>query len=383
MNIQAIIVTNCIGCAVLILLLISNGVVHRRRHLSDRLFFSMIVITMLTCITEMCTFMLDGIRFPYSRIFSMLGNSWLYLSLLIMPFIWCMYADLRLFHSRKRLQRYYPWIGIPVAAGVLCVAVNPFLHFLFSIDEENFYHRETGSYICYTVTCLYLVYSIYLRFAHRRRSGNARFFPIWMFLTPVMIGATAQLLVYGISVAWCCVGLGLAGIHMTLQNEISYLDTLTKLFNRTYLDNNLNYLSKKNRRFAGIMIDMDDFKSINDNYGHAVGDNALVDTAWILRSAAVEKADVYRFAGDEFILLYRTQEEQDVLLLMAKIRKELENFNSVSKRQYHLSFSMGYTMFEPGISDADTFLRSMDAAMYEEKKYKHTRRTLGEPPLAL
>ena len=159
---------------------------------------------------------------------------------------------------------------------------------------------------------------------------------------------------------------------MSLQNELSYIDPLTKLYNRNYLDQMLNDISRKKRSAGGIMIDLDYFKSINDRFGHTVGDEALIDAARIIRHSLPAKGLAIRFAGDEFIILMLTDKEQDLIQIEEKLRKALKEFNSTEQKPYQLSFSIGHSMYQPDVS-TDNFLNQMDNQMYEEKKAKHSR----------
>ena len=88
------------------------------------------------------------------------------------------------------------------------------------------------------------------------------------------------------------------------------------------------------------MIDLDDFKQINDRFGHSVGDAALVDTANILRSAAGSRTVVIRFAGDEFIVLEKTDAPGALEAAERRIREELARFNAESGKPYRLGFFM-------------------------------------------
>ena len=78
MNLQSIIITNCIGAAMLIVLLLSSHLVRQRRQLSDKIFTNMIILTGTSCIMEMLTFICDGKRFYGDKIFTMAGNTLLY-----------------------------------------------------------------------------------------------------------------------------------------------------------------------------------------------------------------------------------------------------------------------------------------------------------------
>lgn len=372
MNLQSIIITNCIGAAMLIVLLLSSYLVRQRRQLSDKLFTHMIIMTGASCIIEMLTFVIDGKRFTGDRLLAWLGNSWLYFANAVVSFIWCIYVDLRFYGEKERIKKYYPFLALPVALAAAALLLNVHSGFLFVIDDENYYIREPAGYLFYLITLFYMVYSLILKIRYRIKYGKIRFFPIWMFLAPIACGATAQMLVYGISLAWTSVALGLVGIHMSMQNELSYIDPLTKLYNRNYLDHFLRDVSRKASPAGGLMIDLDFFKNINDRFGHSVGDIALSDAARIIKSAVPSNSVTIRYAGDEFVVIMRTADQEVIKAAEANIRKKLKEFNDSDSRMYQLSFSIGWSMFSPQIT-ADDFLIDMDENMYAEKREKHCR----------
>ncbi|MBR1422620.1 MAG: GGDEF domain-containing protein [Ruminococcus sp.] len=373
MNLQSIIITNLMGCAILIILLISSYFVRQRKQIEDKLFTILILLTMSACIVEMLSYIIDGKSFVGVRILALVLNTWLFLTNLGVSFMWCIYTDLMLYHSTLRIKRRYSKIGTPLILFVIMLILNVPFGFVFSIDDKNVYHRELIGYFYYIPTFLYLAYSAVIRRRYYRRHNGSEFYPIWMFLAPVFIGATGQLLVYGISVAWCSVSLGLVGIYMCLQNELSYLDPLTKLYNRNFLDQKLEELLARGSSLGGMMIDVDSFKSINDRFGHSIGDNALIDTANIIRSCLTDKAMAIRFAGDEFIIIVPDSDIEKLHKIETNIRKALERFNCSSDRPYKLSLSIGCASAASGTVTTDEFLNRIDELMYEEKKTKHTR----------
>jgi diguanylate cyclase (GGDEF)-like protein len=193
-----------------------------------------------------------------------------------------------------------------------------------------------------------------------------------MFVAPLLVGTTSQLIFYGVSLAWISAAVGLVSIHMGLQNELAYIDPLTKLYNRNYLDHILKDASRKGEVIGGVMIDIDFFKGINDMYGHSVGDKALMNTADIIRASIPAKCIAVRFAGDEFIIISRTDNEFELINIERSIRKQLNKFNDSGISDYQLSFSMGRSVFEKNTSP-DNFMNEMDDRMYSEKRRKHCR----------
>ncbi|MBR3665773.1 MAG: GGDEF domain-containing protein, partial [Ruminococcus sp.] len=149
---------------------------------------------------------------------------------------------------------------------------------------------------------------------------------------------------------------------------------LTKLCNRNYLDHVLAEVSRKGTTMGGVMIDIDFFKSINDMYGHSVGDEALISAAEIINAAKPSKSLSVRFAGDEFIIIARVESEFDLINMENSLRNQLDKFNSSDRTPYKLSFSIGTAVFS-GKKTIDSFLNEMDDNMYKEKKSKHCRST--------
>ena len=231
------------------------------------------------------------------------------------------------------------------------------------------------SHVYYIVDAFDLAYSVYIFKNYENNYGKIRFFPIYLMLGPIVVGCTLQSLYYGVSLIWVSLAVGLAALYMAEQNEFSYIDPLTGLFNRAYLDYQMDDIRSPGAgKVGGIMIDVDYFKVINDTYGHSAGDEALVDVARIILFSKPDTALAIRFAGDEFILIMRNTSERAVERTVDNIRKELESFNEHEQRQYKLSLSIGHTMYDRAKDTSDSFFKKMDDDMYQEKQEKHSKK---------
>ena len=135
----------------------------------------------------------------------------------------------------------------------------------------------------------------------------------------------------------------------------------------------MDSLERKGTDMGGIMIDLDDFKSINDVYGHSTGDDALIDAARVMRLALPDTAMLMRFAGDEFIILIKTGDSEEIEDCVRNIRSSLENSTRPQTESTSLSFSIGTSIFRNGMT-SDSFLKEMDSNMYIEKNQKHYER---------
>ena len=345
------------ACVILTILFISSHVARQRRSLTDRLFTLAMILNAMACIIETVSFIIDGKTFLGARPLAFALDSVLYADNILLSFTWCLYVDYRLYGDIKIIRKNYRVLGIVIFLTVLSLIPNIKYQFYFSIGANNVYHRTMLSYLFYLITLVNFGLCVVVRYGHKKKFGNTGFFPIWMFLAPMLAGTLLQVFIYGISTAWCSVSIGLVGMHLCLQNELSYIDPL----------------ERKGTDMGGIMIDLDDFKSINDVYGHSTGDDALIDAARVMRLALPDTAMLMRFAGDEFIILIKTGDSEEIEDCVRNIRSSLREFNETSDRKYKLSFSIGTSIFRNGMT-SDSFLKEMDSNMYIEKNQKHYER---------
>ena len=117
------------------------------------------------------------------------------------------------------------------------------------------------------------------------------------------------------------------------------------------------------------MMDVNDFKQINDLYGHSMGDQAIRVMGNILLKSVPDGGISIRFAGDEFVVLLVRDDPNAVFETMTEINRRLDDLNRSGVEPFKLSVSMGQAKLDP--SDPETFLREMDERMYEEKRRYH------------
>lgn len=373
LNLQAVLISNGVGATLMVVLLISNKLNARHVFFDEKIFCAMASLTLALCLLETGTFFLDGRTFPLALPLNRVTNALLFVSDMSFAFIWTIYVDFKLFESLDHVKRYIRRAVWPALAMVAMGFANIFTDVFFTVSPENVYARAPLSVLPYIVSYGYLIYSAVLVFTTRRKLRRYLFLPVMIFLTPIFIGSILQFLFYGISLIWVSVAVGVVSLYINIQNEASSVDAVTGLYNRQYLRRYLGYTGQRlepGSRLAGLMLDVDDFKLINDTHGHTVGDAALRDVGQLLHSAVPPEAFAARFAGDEFIILLAVSEEKEVLNLMDSIRFATESFNHAQQRPYRLSFSMGFSFFQPDSDTAESFLRRMDEAMYEDKRAK-------------
>ena len=129
--------------------------------------------------------------------------------------------------------------------------------------------------------------------------------------------------------------------------------------------------ASKSKNFTAMMLDLNGFKLINDNFGHAVGDEALIVTGDLLREAVGAYGAVIRFAGDEFIIILNTQSDHLIDRVVNNINNVFDNFNKAKKAVYELSISLGYSKVDIKNSSIDDIMKDIDEKMYLDKQEKH------------
>ena len=174
-----------------------------------------------------------------------------------------------------------------------------------------------------------------------------------------------------------CLSLAVLYVYITMQSKKVMTDGLTGVNNRRELD---AYLERRERQpeqleWGMLMIDVDDFKKINDTIGHKLGDDALWHVAEILRSEfAAEGCFVARYGGDEFVVCNEWNNMEDMMYIRTVIENRVNHFNEEKSRPYNLSLSIGCALWHASGASVASILKAADKDMYEQKQQHKERR---------
>ena len=155
--------------------------------------------------------------------------------------------------------------------------------------------------------------------------------------------------------------------------QMASMDELTLLSNRRgfkmLAQHALDACARLQKPATLLFFDLNDFKQINDLYGHAEGDSALKNFADVLRIAFRESDVVGRLGGDEFVALLTGSSHVETTAIMARLKEILEERNATLHRGYAIRFSVGQIEYNPQRHDTvDKLLADADAAMYAHKQ---------------
>ncbi|WP_114327405.1 GGDEF domain-containing protein [Candidatus Colwellia aromaticivorans] len=152
----------------------------------------------------------------------------------------------------------------------------------------------------------------------------------------------------------------------------STIDRLTGLFNRNCFNDTLTHLlaltQREDSELSLVLLDLDDFKLVNDTYGHQMGDMVLHKFGRLL-SSAIRKSDIaLRYGGEEFVILMPNTNHKDALMLSNRIRLNVKNtpFRE-NGTNLHISISGGLAVYPTHAKTADELIYFADSALYRAK----------------
>ncbi|MDD2533230.1 MAG: GGDEF domain-containing protein [Eubacteriales bacterium] len=157
--------------------------------------------------------------------------------------------------------------------------------------------------------------------------------------------------------------------HDLLESEI-LRDPLTGLGNRVAMFRQLDHWQKSRDQAQRsiLFLDLNRFKSINDTFGHALGDEVLRLSANRLQNCIRSTDHVYRIGGDEFVILAQTNALDQDKLLVERIKESFTHSFILNDRELSVGISVGIEHFVPGQESSDAILSRSDARMYEDKR---------------
>ena len=375
-NMQSVYVTDLVGIAILVIIMVTRGWSLPGRKLESRLMMALLAVSMFNCVADIYVFQCDGMPGPGYRAILMVGDTYLYLYNLIVGIGIIYLILLHIDRKTKGLHMILFWV-LSVIEMVLLI-VNLFEPIVFEIDENNVYHRG-DYYILFVVLGFVLVFYGYTYYMIAKlRNPSLRYFPVMEFLAPVVVGNIVQMKIYGISLLPISFAVAFAAITIALQNECIYIDKLTGVYNRYELDKILKRRHyRRNEKLIAMMLDLNDFKSINDTYSHEEGDQALITFAKALMEAIGSEGLVIRFAGDEFIILIPVFKPVTIDDYKDRIHRKLDEYNETSGKPYKLSAAIGGRIFDPHTEKTSGIVNEIDSMMYKDKSdyyREHDRR---------
>ena len=258
-------------------------------------------------------------------------------------------------------------------------------HFFFYIDQSGIYQKGSFYMILLPFVYIYILliaFRIIITYPQKKyyafrgkleMVAGVVFFPL--------IAGILQAFFTGVSIVCFGVTLGIIQVFTAFLTNRITMDELTQINNRTklmqYLENYIeSHEGQDKTDLHFLMIDLDDFKNINDTYGHLEGDEALIRTADVLkRTVAGHSGILARYGGDEFCIAGEMG-EKDVEKLIEELYKNLDIVNANADCPYDIGMSVGCAQFTKEIHTIPDLINRADENLYQHKgeKKKNGRR---------
>lgn len=381
------------------LLIIIVMLIHSRIGLSgtfkDKIYriamFSLIVLEIL----DLFFFYLMHSYIPFNMGVTFTLKSLYYFVGSISAFLWFLYFEAELDSKIVREKKVLCFSMFFILVNAVLLIVNIWTGIIFDIKVDSLVNKNSnvvpimqrGSafiaiYICiYSYVLVSCIRCLIRAFNPKYYVESSRLMVYSSFpLIPLLAGAF-QYNYEKVPITICSLTLASLILYMVdVANQISQ-DSLTELNNRRnfmrVLQRSINSL-EDNACLYLLMLDLDRFKSINDNYGHVEGDHALIMFSDVLKrsiSTLNRRGILARYGGDEFIIMVLVDNDEDLEKFIGTIKTELENANQASGKAYRVETSIGYKKYDKSINIKE-LIESADQDLYNNKEKAHKRKAI-------
>jgi diguanylate cyclase (GGDEF)-like protein len=354
-----------------------------RRRYSDRdlerkSYRAMLLSTALMSILDSLTWLVEGWSGPGGPKLVLVVDC-LYYAMHTFPIgSFVLYAYSQLFRDAPSIKRIlYPLIAIEAAMAALAIA-SVFQPVLFYVDAASHYHRGPFFAVFAVVQYGLIAFIIAVLIVNKGNISRRVLLTLVAYPLPALIASLFQMLYYGLTLIWPMTAVFLVIAFCNIENRRAKTDYLTGTGNRRYLDEELERRiasAKAGSLLYGILIDIDDFKLINDSFGHEMGDRALEDIAHLLLSIVRVEDHVARMGGDEFVILADLSGDAAFDRMVSRINSSVNEYNASRRRPFDISLSIGGSRYYPSKTETPAeFLSLLDADMYANKRAKKLAR---------
>ncbi len=360
---------------ILTMILITDRMFHTKQE--KQIWFSRAISAfILYFISDACwAAMLSGM-FPKIRFFAVLFNYTNYILISLMGYglfaFIAVSGKMSFFNSIRNRRLCF----IPVVVSVLLISIAYVTSPLFWINENN---ELNALYfpLMFAVPSLYLIagfiFSVAYAFRSELREEKRRYLVIGS--VPFGVMAFGMIQVVALNAPTFCFGCTIMWLWFYIQNTKALIsvDDLTHLNNRGQINRYLEQIRySEDTRVIILMIDIDRFKGINDRYGHAEGDRALVIVSDALRQTCDQiNASVFlgRYGGDEFTIIIQNPKDEDhTERLITLLRNNLAEKQQENSLPYELDVSIGYDEVTDGNDSVYACMTRADEKLYIDKQ---------------
>lgn len=343
----------------LLCIIISNNEILDRKM---KLFFTYAIIgTIIVTFCEVGTYFFEK---PYTdlRIQSLLCDV---IGFSIAPFIPIFMA---LSFSNADFFKVKVWI-FPATINMFFTVLSPFFGLIFAVSQENIYTRGPWFAIfilAYVWGTLLLVHET-IRVTKRYQTKNS--FVLYLILLFIMFGTSIQVILPAVHTTWICISLSITIYYAYFCELCEKFDAQTYLLNRRAYACEVERVMDSEQATI-LFFDVDEFKEINDTYGHQFGDQCLYTVACCIKEVFQNIGLCFRIGGDEFCVISRITDEAMIQDAKKSFLEKIEKCREKDKKLPNVSIGHGF--YKKGLCKVDEAIKNADEQLYEFKKIQKT-----------
>ncbi len=343
---------------------------------SQRILLALMGSVMALCGSDMLWVALDH-AIPQNLVFFNYAADVAYLLLTgFVSYLWFLYSE-SLQQSKLAKEKRFRLLGaLPVTIFNLLLLTTPWTHLMFYIDDNRDFQRGPLYIFQQIITFGYLLFTCIKAFIKSQNkedfANKNKYLTIASFCVFPLVCGVLQMYITSSPVLSMGITLAVLQVYINLQSEKISIDPLTQLNNRNQM---IRFLSTKMRnphpskKLYLLMMDMDYFKKINDQFGHVEGDRALICVSNVLKKVGSKyNCFVSRYGGDEFILVCEAGSEETIRELCIALNAELAAETAAAKSPYRLHLSIGYAPYHENMQNIPDFIAEADKMLYEVKR---------------
>ncbi|MCK7488014.1 MAG: diguanylate cyclase [Bacillus subtilis] len=318
--------------------------------MNARIFRQIIMANMVVLAVDFLQVLIDRIDNSFYLIMNIGLTTILYVVGPFLTMLWFRYVDYYIHKDGIRLKKYRLILWTPIALNAIMAILSPIFGWFFVVSPDNVYARGPLFYINVIIIYSYLFVAFGDLLANRNNFRKSSFWPMLLFVIPPAVGGLIQVLFYGLLLVWPMVTISVLMVFVFVQFERANTDYLTGLFNRREYEGYVAGLERRKKKLAllcGLILDLDRFKSINDLFGHDIGDLALKAVADVLRTSFRQNDFLARLGGDEFVALFYVDSEDQIKAIAMRLQAAMDKFNRSRQFEFSLSITIGYDCFRP------------------------------------
>lgn len=301
----------------------------------------------------------------------------------VVSYGWFIYSESVQDSDIVKNKKYLIFSTIPLIVVILLTIASYKTGWIFFVDENNIYHRGKLFYSEFVLTLIYIAFTSIKAFIRAFEKQNYvrrnEYMALGAFAFAPAVSVGMQFITGGTPIINIAITYAALIVHDNAQEQLISIDPLTKINNRNqminFLSGKINYFDKSKNMYI-LMMDVDYFKQINDQYGHVVGDDALVRVADVLKKVSSEIGSCFisRYGGDEFIIICEADKDDDIEKICSRIHELIAEDRQNVPVPYELKVSIGYAKYDGASRYIPEIIAQADAELY---KIKHRREENG------